>query len=358
MFTKIRKRLRKFFSRNNNNVPSSLTFDDPTVWYQLTYVNLSNCSGITTLPKELGALPHLEKLVLSNNGFGVSVEFKWHWLQQTAIQNNLRFLDLSKNSLTELPACIGKLSALTELIVCHNSLRFLPRDLGTLPHLEKLVLSNNGFGASHEFEWHWLQQTAIQNNLRFLDLSKNSLMIVLPACIGKLSALTELIVCHNSLRYLPQSIGNLRNLRFLRSSNNKLFYLPGSMMNMQLETLDVSTNDFLTLDGTLIFKELTLRTLAAKVVLKNRSTYRKERDNIPPELFKQFESLETETNYCLHCNRPCLDSYITEFTRLNPLCIANTTILDTEENEILSFQCYFCSPDCREKSRICNIWLE
>ncbi|XP_071637439.1 uncharacterized protein [Temnothorax longispinosus] len=229
-------------SERYNNVPSSLTFDDPTVWYQLTYVNLSNCSGITTLPKELGALPHLEKLVLSNNSFGASDEFKWHWLQPTAMQNNLRFLDLSKNSLMiVLPACIiGKLSALTELIVCHNSLRFLPRDLGTLPHLEKLVLSNN------------------------------MLMIVLPACIGKLSALTELIVCHNSLRYLPQSIGNLRNLQVLRSSNNKLFYLPGSMINMQLETLDVSTNDFLTLDGTLIFKELTLRILAAKVVLKNK----------------------------------------------------------------------------------------
>ncbi|XP_077275514.1 uncharacterized protein LOC143904588 [Temnothorax americanus] len=276
MFTKIRKRLRKVFSRNNNNVPFSLTFDDPTVWYQLTYVNLSNCSGITTLPKELGALPHLEKLVLSNNGFGASDEFKWHWLQPTAIQNNLRFLDLSKNSLTELPACIGKLSALTELIVCHNS-----------------------------------------------------------------------------LKYLPQSIGNLRNLKVLKLSDNKLLYLPGIMVNNVLKTLDVSTNaDFLTIDIIVVHTQLlTLRSLAAKVILKDRSTYC-NRDSISPELLEYLE----KTNYCLYCKSPCFESYITKFARLNSLYVADMPILDGDERErpILSFECYFCSYDCLEIWSICN----
>jgi len=93
---KIRKRLEKLFRRKN--VSFTLTFDDPNVWQHLNYLNLSNCE-IATLPRELGALPHLERLVLSNNNLGSSDKFKW--LRPTAIQNNLRFLDLSNNSVID-----------------------------------------------------------------------------------------------------------------------------------------------------------------------------------------------------------------------------------------------------------------
>jgi len=93
----------------------------------------------------------------------------------------------------------------------------------------------------------------------------------LPIFIGKLIALTELIVCHNSLIRLPQSIINLRNLEVLNASNNDLVYLPGSITNMQLKILDISKNNFFSSNITCIHTQLlTLRSLAAKVLLKNR----------------------------------------------------------------------------------------
>jgi len=93
----------------------------------------------------------------------------------------------------------------------------------------------------------------------------------LPHFIGKLIALTELIVCHNSLISLPQTIVNLRNLEVLNASNNDLLYLPGSITNMRLKILDISKNDFFSSNTTVIHTQLlSLRSLAAKVLLKNR----------------------------------------------------------------------------------------
>jgi len=92
---KIRKRLEKLFRRKK--VSPTLTFDNPNIWQHLNYLNLSGCE-IATLPRELGDLPHLERLVLSNNNLGSSDKFEW--LQPTAIRNNLRFLDLSNNSVS------------------------------------------------------------------------------------------------------------------------------------------------------------------------------------------------------------------------------------------------------------------
>jgi len=93
----------------------------------------------------------------------------------------------------------------------------------------------------------------------------------LPIFIGKLIALTELIVRHNSMIALPQTIVNLRNLKVLISSNNDLLYLPGSITNMRLKILDISRNDFFISNIICIHTRLlTLRSLAAKVILKNR----------------------------------------------------------------------------------------
>jgi len=94
----------------------------------------------------------------------------------------------------------------------------------------------------------------------------------LPYFIGKLIALTELIVCHNSMLSLPQTIVNLRNLEVLVASNNYLLYLPGSITNMQLKILDISKNDFFTSNTICIHTQrlMPLRRLAARVLLKNR----------------------------------------------------------------------------------------
>ena len=52
---------------------------------------------------------------------------------------------LSHCGLTELPAGMGALRALTKLWLTHNALRALPPDFGDLPGLEWLWLNDNLF---------------------------------------------------------------------------------------------------------------------------------------------------------------------------------------------------------------------
>lgn len=65
----------------------------------LRILDLSN-NNISYLPKEVGALPHLQQLLLSQNNLGKSPGSKWAWLEQTAIKRNLHFLDISNNSVS------------------------------------------------------------------------------------------------------------------------------------------------------------------------------------------------------------------------------------------------------------------
>lgn len=55
----------------------------------------------------------------------------------------LRLLDLSDNSLIELPASIGNLSHLEKLFLQNNLLQVLPADIGRLFRLEELNVQQN-----------------------------------------------------------------------------------------------------------------------------------------------------------------------------------------------------------------------
>lgn len=61
----------------------------------LRVLDLSN-NQISSIPTELGALEHLQELILSQNR--LSKALKWTWLEQTAIKTNLKLLDISDNS--------------------------------------------------------------------------------------------------------------------------------------------------------------------------------------------------------------------------------------------------------------------
>lgn len=60
----------------------------------LRILNLSE-NQITSLPKELGSLRHLQELNLSQNCLHKAI--KWTWLDQVAVQSNLKLLDISNN---------------------------------------------------------------------------------------------------------------------------------------------------------------------------------------------------------------------------------------------------------------------
>jgi len=79
---------------------SRKSFDRQILHLQsLRILDLSD-NKIFYLPKELGTLPHLQQLLLSQNNLGKSPKSKWAWLEQTAIKHNLHFLDISNNSVS------------------------------------------------------------------------------------------------------------------------------------------------------------------------------------------------------------------------------------------------------------------
>ncbi|XP_025989436.1 leucine-rich repeat protein 1 isoform X2 [Solenopsis invicta] len=100
-------------------------------------------NNICYLPRELGTLPHLQQLLLSQNNLGKSPKSKWAWLEQAAIRHNLHFLDISDNSLTNLPLQIRNLSALVHLKVSKNALTRLPCNIRVLRNLKVLDVAKN-----------------------------------------------------------------------------------------------------------------------------------------------------------------------------------------------------------------------
>ncbi|XP_012062403.1 PREDICTED: leucine-rich repeat protein 1 [Atta cephalotes] len=133
----------------------------------LKILDLSD-NNISYLPKELGTLPHLQQLLLSQNNLGKSPKSKWTWLEQTAIKHNLHFLDISSNLLTELPTQIKNLNALVHLKISQNTLTHLPHNIKTLRNLRVLDVARNRLS--------YLPVTITYLRLQLLDVTENPFM--------------------------------------------------------------------------------------------------------------------------------------------------------------------------------------
>lgn len=163
----------------------------------------------------------------------------------------LRKLDLSNNHIKKLPATIGDLSCLSELILHNNHLEAFS---------EALCLST------------------LQRTLQLLDLSQNRLQS-LPAQFCQLRELVNLKLDDNELVCFPFHIGRLSKLRFLSAAHNQLSVLPGDFRKLSLENLDLFGNPFIQpnpLDHTmqLIFP-LPLQEMASRAVTNLRSELKK-----------------------------------------------------------------------------------
>ena len=126
-------------------------------------------------------------------------------------------LDVSYNSILELPGQIGELVVLREFRCSFNKLKFLPVEIGRLKRLRKLHAQGNRLTA-------------------------------LPIEVGRLEMLEELILSENEMEELPDTISLLTNLRIFKLQNNKLRALPYDISALfSLEVLDVGNNDTLTM---------------------------------------------------------------------------------------------------------------
>jgi len=134
--------------------PEALDFAD-----SIEILDASNC-GLSALPQDFGRLRNLKVAFFSNNLFEEIPEVlsqcsnlsmlafkscKIARFPENALPPSIRWLMLTDNLLTELPASIGALTHLQKLALAGNRLSSLPDEMAACRELELLRISANNF---------------------------------------------------------------------------------------------------------------------------------------------------------------------------------------------------------------------
>ncbi|MFW6731940.1 MAG: leucine-rich repeat-containing protein kinase family protein [Synechococcus sp.] len=140
-----------------------------------------------------------------------------------ALADSLEVLDLSGNSLSELPDDMSRLSKLRVLFCSENRFDQLPEVLSTCVQLEMV-----GFRSNRIRE---LTAAAISPNLRWLILTDNQIA-ALPDSIGNCARLQKLMLAGNQLTDLPEAMRGCVGLELLRISANRFESLPQWLLRL------------------------------------------------------------------------------------------------------------------------------
>uniref|UniRef100_A0A7M4E0T5 Leucine rich repeats and calponin homology domain containing 1 n=1 Tax=Crocodylus porosus TaxID=8502 RepID=A0A7M4E0T5_CROPO len=144
--------------------------------------------------------------------------------------------DMSKNRLTEVPMELCHFVSLETLNLYHNCIKIIPDAIVNLQMLTYLNLSRNQLSS--------LPACLCGLPLKVLIASNNKLGS-LPEEIGQLKQLMELDVSCNEITALPQQIGQLKSLRELNIRRNYLKVLPQELVELPLVKFDFSCNKVL-----------------------------------------------------------------------------------------------------------------
>jgi len=152
----------------------------------------------------------------------------------------LNILYLNSNLITAaVPASIGNLKQLTELLLYNNLFTDIPSTLGDLPNLSNLDLSDNRWTGTIPLSFGNL------SNLKTLNIGNNHLSGTIPDTLGRLSNLKWLVLSYNELTgSIPSSLTNLSNLTDLSLDNNQLSgTIPDSLAkNSKLTNISLGNN--------------------------------------------------------------------------------------------------------------------
>jgi hypothetical protein len=257
-------------------------------------LDLSDCTGLTSLPECLGSLAQLTTLRLSYC-----------------------------SDLTSLPNCLESLAQLTTLDLCGcRGLLFLPNWLGSLAQLTTLDLSScSGLTSLPECLGRLTQLTT-------LNLSCCSGLTSLPNCLESLAQLTTLDLCGcRGLTSLPECLGRLAKLTTLNLSVCiGLLFLPNCLGSLtKLTTLNLSGCIGLTSLPNCLGSLAQLTTLDLSVCRGLASL---------PECLGSLAQLTTlDLSYCIR-----ITSLPVSLAQLSSSCELNTDRCGLNERESLAFQ--------------------
>eukprot|EP00164_Ancoracysta_twista_P000755 GFYU01000993.1.p1 GENE.GFYU01000993.1~~GFYU01000993.1.p1 ORF type:complete len:490 (-),score=186.76 GFYU01000993.1:184-1611(-) len=189
-------------------VPSHVV--DPALWLCNSLITLKlqvPQGSLDCLPPQVGRLIHLEKLILSHNGFKSLPE-------EIGLLVNLKFFELENNQVTALPASMAKCVKLEALNLAGNQLTSL-------------------------------EPLSTQTNLVTVMVDRNKLTSLEPLPIDKLERLHTLSASHNEITDLPEDIGSLQMLQSINMSDNKITeIIPqfGQLKEKKLQAMSFDNN--------------------------------------------------------------------------------------------------------------------
>ncbi|MCF8427917.1 MAG: leucine-rich repeat domain-containing protein [Bacteroidia bacterium] len=170
---------------------------------------------------------------------------------------NLMELNLSKNDISQVPSQLAKLGNLKNLNLSQNHLTKLPKSFVKLSYLENLDLSDNHLEDLSLFypNWYYLKKIDLSNNqlesaeginnlknLQYANLSFNN-FAELPVEIHQLKKLVSLDLSNNRLLYLPKTFSGLTKIEEINLENNQLGSLPPKLYRLRkLKSLNLSGN--------------------------------------------------------------------------------------------------------------------
>lgn len=221
---------------------------------QLRSLDISGNKRLRSLPVSISELRSLEKLKVS----GCSVlESLPPEICET--MSCLRWLDLERTSIKELPENIGNLIALEVLQARRTLIRRTPWSIARLNRLQVLAIGNSFY--SSEGLHSLCPSLSRFDDLRALCLS-NMNMIEIPNSIGNLWSLSELDLSGNNFEHIPASIKRLTRLNRLNLNNcQRLQELPDELPRGLLYIYAHGCTSLVSISG--CFKSRCLRKLVA-----------------------------------------------------------------------------------------------
>ncbi len=200
---------------------------------------LHNLNGIQNLPKSCAHLDLYENCLTSEA------------VTPIASLPQLEWLDLSFNTLRQVPACLSSLTGLKDLFLISNKITEIKNV--AWPKLRQLELGDNrireisGLEALGELDQLYLGRNKITSikcldhlsRLRILSLQSNRIMSTVG--LSSLVMLEELYLSHNGIS-LIEGLSTLIRLRVLDVGTNRLTSLTGCEMLAGLEELWANSN--------------------------------------------------------------------------------------------------------------------
>ncbi|XLU55022.1 hypothetical protein S245_049670 [Arachis hypogaea] len=229
-----------FLDLSRNNLQGEI----PYFFFRLENLSVLDLShNILEGQIELNMLSKLQKLTFLGLGGGNKLSFvEGKNTSNVTFPPQIQSLDLESCNLVHFPNFIQHLQELTDLFIPLNSIKTIPSWIWNKTTLQSLDISNNLLIGEISPLICNLQ------SLRYLRLSSNYLVGMIPSCLGSFSqSLQYLSLAGNKLTGdIPQTYVKGNALQWIDFSSNKLYgQLPRALVNCRmLEFLDVRHNHF------------------------------------------------------------------------------------------------------------------